>query len=47
MGSGAVDGKATFYPEGKQANFEMKLAVKRSARARTEPRVSQFPAALR
>jgi len=28
MGSGAVDGKATFYPEGKQANFEMKLAVK-------------------
>jgi hypothetical protein len=27
MGSGAVDGKATFYPEGKQANFEMKLAV--------------------
>lgn len=27
MGSGAVDAKATFYPEGKQANFEMKLAV--------------------
>ncbi|HEV8202492.1 MAG TPA: DUF748 domain-containing protein [Candidatus Polarisedimenticolia bacterium] len=28
MGSGDVDGKATFYPEGKQANFAMKLAVK-------------------
>ena len=27
MGSGAVDGKATFYPEGKQANFAMRLAV--------------------
>ncbi len=28
MGSGAVDGKATFYPEGKRANFGMSLAVK-------------------
>jgi hypothetical protein len=28
MGSGAVDGAATFYPEGKQANFGLKLAVK-------------------
>jgi hypothetical protein len=28
MGSGDVDGKATFYPEGKQANFALQLAVK-------------------
>ena len=28
MGSGAVDGKATFYPEGKNANFALQLAVK-------------------
>lgn len=28
MGSGAVDGNATFYPEGKQANFETKVEIK-------------------
>ena len=28
MGSGTVDGKALFYPEGKNANFEAKLEIK-------------------
>jgi hypothetical protein len=28
MGSGAVDAKAIFFPEGKDANFEAKLAIK-------------------
>ena len=28
MGSGAVDGNATFHPEGKHANFEAKVAIK-------------------
>jgi hypothetical protein len=28
MGSGSANGSATFYPEGKHSNFEMKLAIR-------------------